>query len=180
MESQVKVSRAVTKLVQTKPFWGSLMLSIGHSENNKLPTAATDGKNIWWNNEFIQKQTEAQTRGLMAHELCHVIFLHCQKHGAPYDDNPRLCNIAMDYIINDTLVEDGFELPEDGIQPDATFKGMSWRQVFRILDDVAKKYEQKNGKPQYDVTDNGDGSYTVKQNGTDGSGNGKPMDEQEG
>ena len=136
MDSQRKVSRAVTKLAQTKPFWGSLMLSIGHSKNDSIPTAATDGLNIWWNDEFIQEQSEAQTRGLMCHELMHIILHHCMHHGEPYDSNPKMCNIAMDYVINNTLMEDGFELPEGGIiDKDGKFKGMTWKQVYNLIKD---------------------------------------------
>lgn len=152
MKPALKVSRAVTKAAFSYPFWGSLMLSLGHLSKDDIPTACTDGRKIYWSPKFIDTLTEPQTLGLMAHEISHVIFQHCEKHGAPFDDDPRLCNIAMDYVINNILKDEGFELPEGGIyDSNREFVGMSWKQVFHILKDVKDKHQDvENGnQPNY-------------------------------
>ena len=155
MDSNQKVSRAVTKMCQSKPFWGSLMLSIGHRQADHIPTAATDGRIIMWNDEFIQPLTEEQTRGLMAHELCHVMFLHCKDHGEPYDSNPKMCNIAMDYVINNILHEDGFKLPEGGIfDKDGKFRGMTWKEVYHLIKDDPEHQEMAKDLTLEDVLKN--------------------------
>ena len=153
MKPDLKVSRAVTKAAFSHPFWGSLMLSLGHQKREDIPTACTDGKRIYWSPKFIDELTEDQTLGLMAHEICHVIFQHCEPHGAPYDEDPKLCNIAMDYVINNTIMQDGFKLPEGGvIDTRREFVGMAWKQVFKILKDVKDKHEEsEEGKePDYE------------------------------
>ena len=143
MDSKLKVSRAVTKTAFDKPFWGSLMLSLGHQQSNAIPTAATNGKTIMWNAEFVEGLTEPQTVGLMCHEICHVVFGHCVPH--PGKD-PKLCNIAMDYVINNILMEDGIELPENGVfDTEREFVGMTWQQVYAILEDVKDIHEGERG-----------------------------------
>lgn len=161
MDSNRKVSRAVTKMCQQKPFWGSLMLAIGH-QKAEVPTACTDGKKIYWGDEFIKELTEPQTRGLMAHELCHVIFHHCQKHGEPFDSNHKLCNIAMDIVINGTLLDDGFELPEGGIVPEPRFKDMTWKQVYNIIKDEQEYQDMAKEWTLDDVMQNPDLSDAEK------------------
>lgn len=139
MEAQLKVSRAVTKAAFSHPFWGSCMLSLKIREDESIPTACTDGTSILWNREFVDQQTEETTLGLMAHEVCHVIFQHCQ----PWEGkDPKLCNIAMDYVINAILEDDGFKLPEGGIKPEPKFKGMTWQQVYAILEDIDEKHNK--------------------------------------
>lgn len=142
MKPGIKVSRAVTKAAFQYPFWGSLMLSLGHQSRDDIPTACTDGKKIYWSPDFIDELDEPQTLGLMAHEIGHVIFQHCEPHGAPYDKEPTVCNIAMDYAINGILYQEGFQLPEGGIKDDkGEFKGMAWKPIFHILKDVKDKFE---------------------------------------
>lgn len=139
MDAKLKVSRAVTKCANAYPFFGSLMLSCGHKMDNSLPTAATDGRKIFWNSDFIDDCSEEETRGLLAHEIMHIILMHCVPH--PGKDH-KLCNIAMDYVINNTLFAEGFKLPKGGIvDTKREFVGMTWEQVYAILDDVVKKHQ---------------------------------------
>ena len=156
MDARRKVSRSVTKAAFQYPFWGSLMLSLGHSERNDMPTACTDGKHIYWNAEFVDGLTEPQTLGLMCHEIGHVIFQHCEKHGEPYDSEPKLCNIAMDIVINQILLDDGLELPEGGIEPEHRFRGMTWKKVFSIIKDEEKYQEMSKELSLEDVLTNPD------------------------
>lgn len=144
MKAGMKVSRAVTKAAFSYPFWGSLMLSLGHLAKDDIPTACTDGRKIYWSPDFIDGLTEPQVLGLMAHEIGHVIFQHCEKHGLPYDDDHTLCNVAMDYAINEILLKEGFELPEGGIvDKKGEFRGMAWKEIWKILKDVKDKHESE-------------------------------------
>ena len=162
MDPHLKVSRAVTKLAHSKPFWGSLAMTCGHQLTKDLPTAATDGKRVYWNPEFIDPLTEEETRGLLAHELSHIIFMHCMKHGKPYDDDKKMCNVAMDIVINQILLDDGFKLPEGGIEPEERFRGMTWKQVFNIIKDEPEYQEMAKELTLEDVLENSDLSEEEK------------------
>ena len=109
MDSQLKVSRAVTKLGYSKPFFGSCAMTLRVYENNSIPTMATDGKTIMWNREFVDKLSEDETEAIIAHEVLHVVWLHHLRQG---DRNPKKCNIAMDYAINWTLKKKGLNSPK--------------------------------------------------------------------
>jgi len=168
MDSQLKVSRAITKAAFSKPFYGSLLLSLRVQPSTAVPTAATDGRSVFWNDEFIQEQSEAQTLGLMCHEALHVAYGHCQ----PWPGmDKRLCNMAMDYRINDILRLEGLELPKEGLFDDTgLFTDMAWPEVYKILADIkAKKDQQEDNEGDLDAQP-GDGS---------GASNGLTKQEQE-
>jgi predicted metal-dependent peptidase len=143
MDAKLKVSRAVTKLAFEVPFFGSCALSVGTLATDQIPTAATDGKTILYNEEFVNSLSEAETVGLICHEVMHIIWQHCQQFK---DKDPKLCNVAMDYIINDTLsYEMNMDLPAEGILDfNRRFKNMTWQQVYRILEDINKKQKEDN------------------------------------
>lgn len=160
MDSQLKVSRAVTKAAFAKPFYGSLMLTLDVHQDDNIDTACTDGRFIKWNDAFIQEQTEPKTLGLMAHEVMHVALQHCQDW-SPKD--PKMCNIAMDIVINRTLIDDGFELPDCVIQPEPRFTGMTWQQVYNIIKDE-EKYQDMAKDPDFgDLINNSDLSDAEKE-----------------
>ena len=174
MTPELKVSRAVTKLAFSHPFFGSLLMTCGHKRDDKMPTMYTEGTYVGWNGDFVDTLTEDNTRAILAHEVMHIVLLHCLPHEGK---DRRMCNIAMDYVINYQLADDGFEFPE-GVLLDYQFRGMNWLEVYRILMDIYEKHKQAKGCPIPDVDNpNDDGSFPVKM---DGTGNGKPFEEQEG
>jgi len=143
MDAKLKVSRAVTKLAFDLPFFGSCALSLGTVATKDIPTGATDGKRILYNTDFVDKQTEPKSLGLICHEVFHVILQHCQQFKGK---DPHLSNIAMDYVINDSLVyEMGLEIPDEGIlDRNRNFLNMTWQQVYAILQDIQKKQKEED------------------------------------
>ena len=148
MDSKLKVSRAKIKLNSTHPFFGSLALFVGTEEDNSMPTMFTNGKMIGWNNEFVQGLTEDETRGILAHEILHIVFQHCEPH---LGKDPLMCNVAMDFVINWTLKEDGFVLPDSALY-DPTFANMTWQKVYDIINDCQDKQKQNEGGEEPDYT----------------------------
>lgn len=173
MDALLKVQRGVVKLGFTKPFYGSLLMSCGHKQDNDSPTMYTDGRIVGWNSDFVDTLTEDHTRAILAHEVLHIIFNHCQ---AWPGKDPKMCNIAMDFVINAILTDDGFSMPEMVLY-DPIYAGMSWQQVYAILADIYEKKQQKDGGLTGDWDAAGpDGVPVIN----DGKGNGKPMKSQDG
>ena len=144
MEAKLKVSRALTKLACEDPFFGSCALRLDVRPEPSIPTACTDGKSILWSPEFIDTCSEEETVGLVCHEILHVLFMHCVPLG---DKNPVLANIAMDFIINEVVQNEcGYQLPKEGIAPEARFKNMTWQQVYAIIEQE-EKYQQMAADP---------------------------------
>ena len=68
-----------------------------------MPTAATDGKRFYWNPKFVLKQSRIGLRIICGHEAWHALYMHPQRRGSRL---PKLWNIAVDYIVNGTVMED--------------------------------------------------------------------------
>jgi predicted metal-dependent peptidase len=68
-----------------------------------LRTAATDGRRFYWNPEFVLGLSKIGLRLVIFHEAFHAIFLHPNRRGSRI---PQLFNIAVDYRVNYSAMED--------------------------------------------------------------------------
>ena len=105
------------------PLLFSLLYPIEHYATLNIPTAGTDGRRYYWNPKFILKllkRTASENRiGLRivcAHEGLHAVYMHPQRRG---HRNPKLWNIAVDFLVNYTILVD---LKGRGVDPVATFQ----------------------------------------------------------
>ena len=106
------------------------------------PTMGTDGRRMIYNIEFIDKLSESEVEGVLCHEVLHVANLHHTRQG---DRNPKLWNMAADYVINLTIIEARMHLPK-GALINTNYEGKSVEQVYNEL------YRETNGGeniPQY-------------------------------
>jgi predicted metal-dependent peptidase len=85
------------------PMIFTLIYPIEHYCTNNIPTAATDGKRYYWNPKWVVKQSRIGLRIICAHEAWHAIYMHPQRRGSRL---PSLWNIAVDFIVNSTVMED--------------------------------------------------------------------------
>ena len=73
----------------------------------ECPTAYTDGYNKRYGRDFMSALTDMEIRGVVLHENLHVLLKHIPRHRDLSKENKRLANIAMDYVVNDIIVEIG-------------------------------------------------------------------------
>jgi len=85
------------------PLIFSLMYPVDHICTLNMPTAATDGKRFYWNPKFVLKQSRKGLRIICGHEAWHAIYMHPSRRGSRL---PKLWNIAVDYIVNGTVMDD--------------------------------------------------------------------------
>ncbi len=85
------------------PLIFGLMYPVEHICTLNIPTAATDGKRYYWNPKFVIKQSRIGLRIICGHEAWHAIYMHPQRRGSRL---PKLWNIAVDYIVNGTVMDD--------------------------------------------------------------------------
>lgn len=128
-EVVTQLTRARTGLVLDAPFFGMLALRLQLVEEPKIPTAAVDGKHIFYNPEFIAKQSYEETKTLIGHEVMHCVFEHIGRRG---DREPRRWNQAGDFVINDVLVDSGFT-PIKGWLHNKAYAGMTTDHVYEML-----------------------------------------------
>ncbi len=146
-EAQKLIIKARTKMLLMQPFFGHLVMNLKLIETRKdqfsLPTAATDGRHIWYNPTFIDDlntKNPKYVNFLLAHEVLHVVFYHLSRRN---NRNPKLWNYACDYVVNSTLIESGFEMIP-GCLYNQKYNGMTAEQIYELL----KKEEEENPSSQ--------------------------------
>lgn len=92
-------------------------------------TMSTDGYHIFFNASWVANLTQSEIRGVLAHEVLHVLFQHSLRRGSR---DPEVWNIAADHAINLLLMEVGFLLPKGGFA-DYAFRGLSAEQIYALL-----------------------------------------------
>lgn len=123
------LTRARTQLILDHTFFGQLALRLPLVEKPSIPTAAVDGKHIYYNPEFMAKHSGPQLKTILAHEVMHCVFDHI---GRRQDRNHRKWNQAGDYVINLALVDAGFEPVKEWLYNKA-YVGMSSDEVYNLI-----------------------------------------------
>ena len=98
-------------------------------EDDNIPTACTDGKEIRYNPKFIDTLSKDELTGLLVHEVLHVANLH---HLRLQTRDPERFNIAADYTINEIITDAGFKLPS-GALISAAYRNMSAEDIYSKL-----------------------------------------------
>ena len=122
-----------------------------------VPTACTNGRDEHYGRAFVKKLSDKELAFVIAHEAGHKMYRHLTTWKKLHDEDARLANCAMDYVINLMLrdldpSESVIAMPrfaEDmgkakkgdfmGLV-DERFRGMNTKQVFDIL-----KQEKQDG-----------------------------------
>lgn len=142
MSALKRVERAHVELMAHKDTmaYAGVVLVGKYTVDENVPTACTNGIDCKYGKAFVEKLSDSDLRGLIMHENLHKTFQHTFLWRHLYDDNPRLANMACDYVIN-LIIKDieqasgGFvTLPKQGLI-DERFRGMDSQQVFDTLVD---------------------------------------------
>ena len=132
MDNKLIVSRAVTQLAITAPFFGSIALSTRIMEDDTIETMCTDGHHIWWSPDFVERMNQQNAQynmTVIAHEVSHIVLHHHLRRG---ERDPELWNIACDFVVNLILQDAGLALPEGALLDDQ-YRGMIAEQVYDRL-----------------------------------------------
>ena len=65
-----------------------------------MPTAGTNGLDVFYGCEFLARQNRKQVRFVQLHESLHKALRHCSDYKDVVDKYPELSNMAMDYVVN--------------------------------------------------------------------------------
>ena len=163
LSAEQRLNKNVNKIISHDryvPMVGVVMVgSTGIDED--CPTAYTNGRDAYYGREFVEGLSDPEFRFLILHENYHKMFMHLTSWDYLYAEDPKLANMACDYVINLMIVDentDGFAtMPVDaqGKQIgllDERFRGMNELQVFRIL-----KQEQDDEAEDGESGESGDG-----------------------
>ena len=154
--AQQRVERAHVRCMQIPKlrFFGSMVLHGQTTFTDKVPTAATDGVNTYYNPEFMQTLDDKELMFVVIHECMHKVYKHMALWKKLREEDALLTNMANDYVINPMIrdldpTEQYLKVPryKDGPKKgipncliDEQFKNMDSKQVFDIL-------KQENKEP---------------------------------
>jgi predicted metal-dependent peptidase len=165
-------------LLLRHPFFGNMATRLRVlAADEWLPTAAVDGRNLYYNTQFFNAMDNKEIEFVIAHEILHCVFDHL---GRREERNPMLYNIAADYIVNNLLVRDRIGAKPKIVDCFQDFKYEGWtsEEVYDELFDEAKKNGEEFLKELGEMLDEhldmegdgeGDGSNSE---GKDANGNG--------
>ena len=133
-----KIIVARVGLLLRHPFFGNLATRLKIQEGSEwLPTAATDGRTIYFNRKFFEPLSIKQVEFVIAHEILHNVFDHMSRREGR---KPDIFNIAADYCVNGQLVRDGIgEHNIEGIKifHDKKYYGMGAEEIYdKIYDEM--------------------------------------------
>jgi len=134
-----RIITARVGLLLRHPFFGNLATRLKiQACDDWCMTAATDGRNLFYNTQFFNAMSNKEIEFVIAHEILHCVFDHLGRRDSR---NPMLYNIAADYIVNNLLVRDRIgETPKivDCFQ-DFKYEGWTSEEVYDSLFEEAKK-----------------------------------------
>ena len=147
------ISASLLRLRMRSPFFATLALFAKFIPTNSLATAATDGKDIFYNPSFLQSLTTPQQDGLILHEVLHAALLHVLRRGVR---DKETWNIAADIVVNGIISQQGYferrkgldsqsmfhsvvELPE-GVVRDRQLEHLSVEEIYELLPQQEKAY----------------------------------------
>jgi predicted metal-dependent peptidase len=110
-----RLTRARIQLNKKSPFFSYLVLHLEFEREDKVGSIGVDkyGR-VYYNEKFIRKLNDEQLMGILAHEVSHIIFEHMDRRKTR---KAQIFNVACDIIVNNLLVNNGFELLENGLIP---------------------------------------------------------------
>ena len=134
-----KLTTARVGLLLKAPFFGNMATRMRLIDASEwCPTAATNGRDFYYNKKFVEKLSVKKLEFLFGHEICHGIFDHFGRVGSR---DRQLSNIAQDYAVNQILVDEriGEKITEVKICYDQKYRGLAWEEIYDILYEKAEK-----------------------------------------
>lgn len=115
----MELSNIIRKLLIRYPLFGNVIANLDFKFTNEpVPAPAfTNGKCVFYKQNFIDNFSDDEKEFIIAHEIFHIVLRHLFRNVGRDRD---LLNFVEDAIINQLLVRDGLTMPEGAANvPDA-------------------------------------------------------------
>lgn len=149
-----------------------------------IETFNVNGTRIAYSPDAVEKHTDAELAGIIAHEVMHCALLHPYRRG---HRDQKLWNQACDYAINSEVLGSGLKLPAD-VLIDPQFDGLSAEVIYSKLkaaeqnqpEPEGEENEEEKDQPADDADQEQDGPSTGEVEDAPADGNGEGDGEGEG
>jgi predicted metal-dependent peptidase len=187
LDAATRISRAISQIMNHPSFClVYLVLQIGKLEmvpaTHKVKTAATNGRDMVFNEAFVMTLDEYEVNFLVLHEAGHILFTHLSGYKYLHKIDPVRSNKAMDYVVNGWIIDTDptgafARMPKGGLyNPD--YSNLSAKEIFDLLSEEAGD-EGEDGEPCDDGesgTGEGEGDNEGDGQPEAGNGSGQPDD----
>jgi predicted metal-dependent peptidase len=170
MDIDPRMTRLRSQLIVHHPFFGFLASRLQLMSAPGIGTMATDGKRWLYDPAFLDRCNDPKLLFVGAHEVLHCALNHTTRRG---NRDPELWNVACDHVVNLSLREAGFVVPQEAYC-DVQFKGMHADDVYRILK------TQQQEQPEESDDQEGDGEDDGQNQSGDKDGNDDDVDAETG
>lgn len=161
-----KIQRAKTSLMRSPKFalWSGILMMGKTEVVDTIPTACTNGRDEMYGRSFVDSLSDKELCFVILHENLHKALRHLYMWRKLYDENPKLANMACDYVINLMIVksdptETVAAMPRKDGKPigllDRAYEGMNAKQVYDLL---KQKEESGSGSGGKGKGESGDGN----------------------
>jgi predicted metal-dependent peptidase len=133
---KLNISKARLRLLFSQVFFGTLAMQlklVDATDAGWCPTAAVDGRNIFYNRKFFGDLDVEELVFVFCHEILHVALDH---FGRRAHRDPEWWNMANDYVINGMLVTEKIgKMPTKKVEdPNAKANGSETSQRVGLYD----------------------------------------------
>jgi predicted metal-dependent peptidase len=190
LDAATRISRAVSQIMNHPSFClVYLILNIGKLEivpaNHRIKTAATNGRDIFFNEAFIMTLDEYEVNFLVLHEAGHILFTHLTTYRYLHNIDALRSNKAMDYVTNGWIVDTDpngvfARMPGCGLYKDE-YSNLSAKEIFDLLEEEQRPQKPRGDKPCEEGEGEGEGEGDAESDGEGdaesdgkGKGGGKP------
>ena len=148
VEDRIIVARV--GLLLRHPFFGNMATRLKIVCGDAwCPTAAVDGRNLYFNTQFFNALSNREIEFVIAHEILHCVFDHLMRRE---DRDALIYNIAADYIVNNILVRDRIGEKPKIIDCYQDFKYENWTSE-EVYDEIKEKYDEEELKQLGELLD---------------------------
>lgn len=133
------------------PLLGALVSSMKFISSD-VKTAQTDGNNVYFNKNFMDKLTYKENLAVFAHEIMHVAFDHIIRSK---DKDAYTWNIATDAVINQMLKAEDLPLPNGCVNIEDAKNKSAEEMYEKLIKEKESKQNNENNDDNEDENSSG-------------------------
>jgi predicted metal-dependent peptidase len=158
LDTEGLISRFLIRLRINSPFFATLALFAHFVPTDTIPTAATNGKQIFFNPNYLKSLPREEQDGVFLHEILHAALIHVGRRGTR---DAKIWNIAADILVNGAIAEQAnYKLPPG----DLRYPPLEHLSVEEIYELLLQKYEDKRHLANPDLIESPQSSSSEKIN----------------
>lgn len=192
-EARKRVASMRTRTFDYVPYLATYIYAMKAVERKGLGTMAVDPHgNMYYDPDWVAKQSTEQGAYTVTHEVCHLIFRHHERAKEMYGDAPTkqqqlVCNVAADLVVEQALHQMRLHRPDGAVHLGMEYRSLGitldfppdlrMEEYYRLIMEKLKEQEDQQQGEQGEQSPDGGDQQQDGQGQPDGqsSGDGDPQ-----